>query len=84
MMDKKISMRFVAAYAAWAVAVGLWAVSWICSQVHLGLLALIVCAAAATSTVALHSRERAAELHNALTVVVGAEPWRRDRVRPLR
>jgi len=73
MFEKKISVRFAAAYGTWLVAAGVYAVAWATDLVFLGIFGIIVTAVAATVTVVSQLHECAAELRNALTVVRSVE-----------
>lgn len=81
MLEKKISVRFAAAYGAWLVAAGVYAVSWATHLIFLGIFGIIVTAVAATITVCSQLHECADEIRNAMTVVRSLE--RDGTVRPL-
>lgn len=82
-MDRQVSISFVAAYATWVVAFGIWVVSWIIDIEHLGQLAIMLSCVAATVTTRLYQRESVRKVQDTLTVVSVATGRDRD-VRPLR
>jgi predicted MFS family arabinose efflux permease len=51
MQDRQFSASSLAASFGWTVAVGVWLVSWIVNESHLGQFAIILALAAATATV---------------------------------
>lgn len=83
-MEKQISISFVIAYAGWVTSFAILAIAWVTEVVFVGHLAVIVCAAAATTTVRLHMRQHAEEIRNAMTVLYGVQPRKGSEVRPLR
>jgi hypothetical protein len=72
-LNKQISLAFVITYAGWAIAIGTWIVSWIVDSDHLGQGAVLVAVVAAVVTSRLTAAQQARELHNALTIVRGAD-----------
>lgn len=72
-LNKQLSVAFVATYAGWLIAIGVWIVSWIVDSPHIGDGAVILAVAASVATSRLSANERAREIHNALTIVRGAD-----------
>lgn len=73
LLNKQISLAFVATYAGWVLAIAVWIISWVVNSPHLGHGAIIIALIAAVTTSRLAAREQAREVHNALTIVHGVE-----------
>jgi hypothetical protein len=72
-LNKEVTLASAVTFGGWALAVGIWVISWIIGSVHLGQGAILVAIVAGVTTSRLGSNEQARKLHNALTIVSAAE-----------
>jgi hypothetical protein len=83
-IQKKVSISFVIAYATWAAALGVWAVSWAIDSAHLGHLAILIGMAATMATIRLWMCDSVRDVENTIRIVREVEATDLDSVRPLR
>jgi hypothetical protein len=73
LLNKQVTLASAVTFAGWAVAVGIWIVSWILHSDHLGQGGILVAIIAGVTTSQLGRKQQAQKLHNALTIVSAAE-----------
>lgn len=81
MIDRSVRLSWVLIYLGWAVAVGIWLVGWLADSIHVGQLAIIFAAVAATLSVREFFIEHDRAVKNIITVLRLGDPGPDDRTR---
>lgn len=80
-MDKQVGMSCVIATALWVLSLAVWGVAWAFDHEHLGRLSIIICGAAATTTVRCYFIEQYAKFKAAMVVTRAVQS---EQIRSLR